>query len=166
MKNINKFIIEKLKLSKNNDINKEIISSLCEYFNSDYNETKFISKYLIDSERFFNKHVEYIASPFELLFFLALMLIDDNEPIEQVRMIGYTSYKGKWNPYDYSWYEEETKDGMDILDICRIWINDNFNEFKKIYDFCKKHYKYYKSNHGIDEFFYIYDDLDLGNYIK
>ena len=83
-----------------------------------------------------------LCTAFELLFMLGAMLVEDNNTWDKVYDLGYGNYKliGNHNPYNYSWYEEEIYGYSDILDYLQeTWLPANEDEFKKIYDICKKY---------------------------
>lgn len=68
---------------------------------------------------------------------IAVMLIDDYYPIHRYIDLGMMDYKGRNNPYDYSWFEENTDDG-DFLDTVKKWIKNNQKEFSEIFKITEK----------------------------
>ena len=171
MNNINKYIQEKLIINKNVNVYNKILSNLCDFFGSTKDETKFLEKYFnIDEdecEELLNYKVEpeLICSPGELFVMLAYMLIDDNLGCQYYSILGISKYKtkfkGKNNPYDYSWFEEQgwTNEDEDILMSCQDWIQNNYTEFNQIYKFVKKHYSTISKNGGVYAIFYMHTKI-------
>lgn len=157
MKNLTEFLNEKLHVGNYKEENKTL-KSLCEFFGSKPEETKFLIEYWEkDNEDIFNKEADYYSSALELLIMMAYMLIDDGNDIDKYSKLGLKSYKniGNNNPYDYSWFEGEDNNGNTILEICQNWICDNKDKFEKIYNFVNK----YKKNLDEDKIFNMYDSL-------
>ena len=136
MKKLNLYIIEKLKVNSEQakvhylnfcqalDIKDcSEAEKLYEYYKKYYFEDSLIK--LSDSQR--------CSSDFELILMLCVMLIDDGytDP-DYIEEIGYKSYKGNNNPYDYSWFEDENEDGNDVLTIIQQYYNGSL-DFKKLF---------------------------------
>jgi len=139
MKHIQNFIIEKFKInSKNIEITKQNqkkneITKWSKKLKIPYNECEDLcNKYwFVNARKFFNIDESY-CSPLEALLMIAVMLIDDYYPMHRYIDLGMMNYKGRNNPYDYSWFEVDTKDG-DFLDTVKKWIKNNQKEFYPIF---------------------------------
>ena len=83
---------------------------------------------------------------------IASMLLDDYYSTYRYEDLGMKDYKGRNNPYDYSWYEVNTKDG-DFLDTVKKWIKDNYKEFGKIFKIVEH------SKLKPDDIFELYDKI-------
>ena len=85
-----------------------------------------------------NDEINYI-SPFESLFPLASMLIQDGLDTSYYNVLGFKKYKdygGKCNPYESSSiYAEEDNDGVTFLEHIQKWIKRHLDEFEKIYNY-------------------------------
>lgn len=140
MKNINTYIVEKYKLSKNSttkytlfcdelylNSKKDSARELFEYYENDCENV--IGDKITESQR--------CATDFELIFMLAVMLLDDGFGSEELQNIGYHGYDGDNNPYDYSWFEEENEDGEDVLSILKSLYEEDSKEgekFSEVFD--------------------------------
>ncbi len=107
---------------------------------------KIWNKYIKNSPFPKNINDVMICYPFEALFMIAAMLVDDGFGITYYEELGYKSYKthygGTHNPYDYSWFDEEYETGKDIFEYLQHkWIPANYEEFEEIYNICKKYSK-------------------------
>lgn len=149
MKHIQNFIIEKFKLnSKTIETNKQnnkknLITNLSKILNISYNQCEDICNkyYFVDPCKFFNLFDTdddcLLCTPLEALLMIAVMLIDDYYPMHRYIDLGMMDYKGRNNPYDYSWFEENTDDG-DFLDTVKKWIKNNQKEFSEIFKITEK----------------------------
>lgn len=146
MKTINDYILEKFKMN-NNNINKPI-SNLAKYFGLSEDDAYMLyTKYYDDINAYFGLNSdELYCTPLEALLMVAFMLVDDGFEAKDYDNLGYKDYGGKNNPYDWAWFEEDTKDG-DFLDSVKKWIKNNLEEFETIYDIVKKH----KNNFNADK---------------
>ncbi len=142
MKTINDYILEKFKMN-NNNISKPI-SNLAKYFGLPEDDAYMLyTKYDNDGQYNINGYFhlnsnELYCTPLEALLMIAFMLVDDGFEAKDYDSLGYKDYNGNNNPYDYSWFEEETRDG-DFLDSVKKWIKQNLEEFETIYNIVKKH---------------------------
>lgn len=132
---LSKYIIEKFKINSKTAKKGNVLVKL---FNLDNDEADYLYQYWDPKEPLF-KFNDPLCSPLESLLMLAFMLVDDNQDFNFYNELGYKDYKGKHNPYDYSWFEEEDEKGLDYLFVLEDWIKNNEDEFKKIYDIVKKH---------------------------
>jgi hypothetical protein len=108
-------------------------------------------KYMLDDDLFaddpdyevLNKNVKSITTPFECIVYLAAMLIDDNNPWNYYDKIGLKSYEriGHNNPYDYSWWEGDTDDVLEILQ--KKWIPENIGIFRRVYYIVQKYFIFF-----------------------
>lgn len=95
-----------------------------------------------------------LSTNFELIFMCAAMLQADDIHYSHLIELGTYRYKGHYNPYDFSWFEETDKDGKSVLDI----IHDLYNTprylskfidmFRRIYEIIGKTCTSYR--HAID----------------
>ena len=150
MKSVNSFILEKLRLGKDTfsqearerkafkTYYKGLPEKICEEILDEYVYGKPFDEYFKDD---INEKI--ICTPFELLFLMAVMLIDDGLSSKYFTYLGTKWYKmhlhGQNNPYDSCWFEEDITNDMDTLDMCKEWIKNNRAEFNNIYDICYKY---------------------------
>lgn len=149
MKDLSLIIQEKLKINKNSKNKNKNQDAFEEYFDGiPENELKNIWDKYIEGHPFSIKAESALScTPFELLFTMSAMLIDDELLPNKYEYLGTKWYKmklhGKNNPYDLSWFEEEFVDdnnnNQDILSYLKEWIKDNYDEFCKIYEMCVKY---------------------------
>lgn len=140
MKNINTYIVEKYKISKNSTTKYTLFcDELC--LNSKKDSARELFEYYEnDCENVIGDHItedQRYATDFELIFMLAVMLLDDGYNWKMLQNIGYKGYPGKNNPYDYSWFEEENEDGDDVLTILKdLYDEDNIDgeKFSEMFD--------------------------------
>ena len=140
MKELNNYILEKLHLSKTT---KTVYSKFCEGLYLDKNESSRIlyDKYFkTDCDNIIGnklKDDQRLASDFEMIFMICVMLLDDNMGSNKIDFLGYNNYKtkfkGKNNPYDYSWFEEENDNGEDALMIIQQLYQDE-KGFEIVYE--------------------------------
>ena len=152
MKQITKFITEKLKISADTKIYSKK-QEIAKHLNIEENYAQeIINKYLDknyfdDLDDIYNK--DLLATQFELVFMCVCMLVGDNQPIEQFTNLGYKAYKrvakGSYNPYDYSWFEESFSDQDNDYPTVLDYMQEKFMNNKKTreniidaYNFCKK----------------------------
>ena len=165
MKQLDYFINEKLKVNSKSTI-KNTTTDIANYLGIDIKYAKEIEdKYLNKNYLSISKECEkyLLATQFELVFMLAIMLVDDNKDYSDIIDLGFNLYKGKNNPYDYTWYEEGFIDSngteyTDILEyIQKLFKNSKeFRElFKEVYDFCKK-----ANINNPEKFFDIYEYIN------
>lgn len=102
--------------------NKSEAKTLFEYFKNDCE--KVIGDYLEREQR--------LSSDFELIYMTAAMLVDDCKEINAIYNLGYKYYKGTNNPYDFSWFESENKNGKTVLQIMQDLYSFNKN-FRNIF---------------------------------
>lgn len=108
-------------------------------------------KYMLDDDLFaddpdyevLNKNVKSLTTPFECIVYLAAMLIDDDNPWNYYDKIGLKSYEriGHNNPYDYSWWEGDTDDVLEILQ--KTWIPENIGIFRRVYYIVQKYFIFF-----------------------
>lgn len=69
-------------------------------------------------------------------------LVQDNTSPLKFESPLYNQYKGDFNPYDYSWFDAGYDDFFDecgdATDWVTQWISENYNEWVKLYKFCKE----------------------------
>ncbi len=70
---------------------------------------------------------------FDALLMLAVMLLEDGYKAKDILNIGFKSYKGNNNPYDYSWFDEENDKNQTILELIQDAYHDS-NKFKQFFD--------------------------------
>lgn len=164
MRQLTQFIHEKLHVSQF----KSKAKKCSEHFGISQEAGEYMAKNFLEFS-FNNPDIDKfsICSDFEGAFMLAAMLADDGNNPDDIRKLGYKSYRaiGKHNPYDFSWYEEEDEDtGTDYLGLIQemYGVDDDstgdpkFRKiFKDMFDFCKKN----KINP--DDVWGCYEDLDL-----
>lgn len=166
MKQLDYFINEKLKINSNSKIN-PITKNIANYLNIEEKyakeiEDKYLNKkYFDDLDNIYEK--DLLATQFELVFMCVSMLVADNQPIESFTSLGYKAYKNKkggtYNPYDYSWFEEEFSDQDNDYPTVLDYMQEKFANNKKTrenirdaYDFCKK-----ANINNPEKFFDIYE---------
>ena len=111
------------------------------YLKSETSQVKRLFKYFKnDCENVIGDNLEEnqrLATDFELIFMLVAMLNNDGQTPIDIYKIGLNNYKGDENPYDYSWFEEQNKNGKDVLEI----MQDLYSSNKKFRDmFCDVYY--------------------------
>lgn len=85
-----------------------------------------------------------LSTNFELMFMCTVMLLDDDLHYCHLEQLGTSKYNGSNNPYDFSWFEENDKDGKSVLDIIHNLYNtpryiSNFMDmFIRIYEIIEK----------------------------
>lgn len=152
MKQIGEFIVEKLKINsktKVNDKSKDIAYYLGieKKYAQQIVDNYLNKKYFDDLDNIYEKDLP--ATQFELVFMCMSMLVGDNQPIESFTSLGYKAYKtkigGNYNPYDYSWFEEEFSDQDNDYPTMLDYMQDKFFNNKATkeniidaYEFCKK----------------------------
>lgn len=146
MKNITEYITEKLVLNKDtfkNNYDKTMSRFIKKHKISQQDAEYFNKYYTEDPKKFFDPYAagfdEFYASTLELLMMIAGCLIEDNLPVSEYDSLGYKGYKGKCNPYNFSWFDEENSNGNTILECIQKWIDDNYSEFLEMYNTCKKY---------------------------
>ena len=152
MKRFRKFITEKLKITSKTKINSKS-TDIANYLGIEEKYAQEIvdyylnKKYFDDLDNIYEK--DLLATQFELVFMCTSMLVADNQPIESFTSLGYKAYKNKkggtYNPYDYSWFEEEFSDQDNDYPTLLDYMQEKFANNKKTrenirdaYDFCKK----------------------------
>ncbi len=151
MKNITEYIKESI---VNEAIYDENMSNFIKRHNISQQDAEYFNKYYIeDPKKFFGKYAagfdEFYASTLELLMYLAACLIDDDLPAKDYNTLGESGYRGIFNPYKISWFDEEDSNGNTVLECIQKWIDDNYSEFNKMYKMCKK---YKISNNDVWDF--------------
>lgn len=173
MKNIITFINEKLKISSDKgDRYDEIIDNKFIKFISEELgiDKKLIRKWYykywdVQVWEFFNipkEDDDSCCTVFDGFFMMAAMLVEDKRPAEEYNKLGFRSYPGNNNPYNFSWFDAEIGN-ITFLEVCQEYIGKHFNEFKDIYDALKKSY-----NNGYDnlidkiwELWHFYDTVKV-----
>ena len=160
MKKINEFIQEGLKITSKTKVNSKI-DRLARLMGCRNNVIEIILNKYVDLN-VFSKDMQnkMICTDFEALFMLAMILVHDNKNFDEILTLGTKHYKGKGNPYDFSWYEElyDEDDDIDILDeIKYLYGHDKEikNTFKEIFNFCKEN-----DLSDYESFFYFYEELN------
>ena len=150
MKQIGEFIVEKLKITSNTKINDKSIDiskhlEIEEKYAQEIVNKYLKKKYFDDLDEIYEKDLP--ATQFELVFMCVCMLVGDKQPIQQFTSLGYKAYKkhGNYNPYDYSWFEEEFSDQDNDYPTMLDYMQDKFmnnkatqENIKDAYEFCKK----------------------------
>ena len=164
MKQLNSYINEKLIIKKDSKLKNSIISfsTFCHELylhdsplNHDDLEELY-DLYKNDCENVIGKEFDgnLISTNFELIFMCAAMLLDDDLHDCNLEKLGTSEYNGSNNPYDFSWFEEEDKDGVTVLDTIHNlyetprYISNFIDMFMTIYGIIKKTCTSYK--HAID----------------
>ena len=112
--------------------------------------------YKNDCEHIINKHFDgYLKSTnFELIFMCAAMLQADDIHYSHLIELGTSKYKGHYNPYDFSWFEETDRHGKSVLDTIHDMYNiprylSKFGDmFRRIYEIIGKTCTSYR--HAVD----------------
>ena len=88
---------------------------------------------------------------FDALLMLAVMLLEDGYKAKDILNIGFKSYKGNNNPYDYSWFDGDVRSDSVLELIQKAYDEDH--DFKKLWeDFFKTVEGVYKNTKmDIDE---------------
>lgn len=152
MKQIGKFILEKLKINSNTKVHDKVSDianhlEIKEEYAKEIVDNYLNKKYFDDLDNIYEKDLP--ATQFELVFMCVCMLVGDNQPIESFTSLGYKAYKtrkgGSYNPYDYSWFEEEFSDQDNDYPTMLDYIQEKFENIKgtranitDAYEFCKK----------------------------
>ena len=135
-------IIEGLKIKSNTKVQSDVTNVMNCLHCSESAARSILDKYVKLDILSKDLQKKMICSDFEALFMLASMLVDDKKDPDTILELGTVGYsrRNKYgrNPYDYSWFEEETRDG-DFLDSVKKWIKQNLEEFETIYNIVKKH---------------------------
>lgn len=156
MKNLKDTILEKLIINKHSKVKDDTLEKFCKVLyldNKPANKRKIeilYKYYQNDCNKIIENNFDgsLISTNFELLFMLAVMLLDDNYNISYIRDIGWKSYKGKNNPYDFSWFEEEDGGDNTVLEVIQqLWVDnkDFYDIFSDIYMWTKDTCFDYKS---------------------
>jgi len=141
MNNLNTYLIEKLKLNK--DMEDFDYIHFCEELEIESNNTyskKLYNEFQSNCNNILKDALGDIYMPAGLFFpllMLSVMLLDDQHTLDSITLLGYKDYRGKNNPYNYDWFEEENEDGKDVLNIIQdeYQHNTEFNKYFK--DFFK-----------------------------
>ena len=83
---------------------------------------------------------ELCSTYFGLTVMLCAMLVEDGYDMQQFNVLGYTSYKGSNNPYDFSWFEGTDENDTTVLDYVQNLYTENkrFKMFmNELYDAVK-----------------------------
>lgn len=158
MKALNKYVNEKLVLNKDTFKDKFIKEKeFSKEFNIPFDISKeLFRKYYVNSEEFFGvKGSGWCCTPLELLYMIAAMLIDDNLIYRYYKEIDLTTYPGKNDPFDYSWFEEDND--PNVMKEVRIWIYKNELEFSMLYDIILKYDSPTDPEEVFDKFLKIFD---------
>ena len=135
MNNLKEYIIEKLNLDSqkiSNDSLKKFMNALG-IKKSDEHVLRL--KHYCDTDC--NKYLEkdnyipedqWCCTEFDALLMLAVMLLEDGNKAKDILNIGFTSYEGANNPYDFSWFDEENDKDETVLELIQ-------NAYKKNRDF-------------------------------
>lgn len=143
MKTLNEIISEKLILNKNTKEKNSIFNKFCKTLYLDQNDKskyddieKLYDLYKNDCNKIIEENFdgELISTNFELMFMVAAMLIEDQNIPTRILIMGTNIYKGKNNPYDYSWFEEEDSNGDTVLDVMGKLYSNN-EKFKDMFSF-------------------------------
>ncbi len=148
MKELNNYIIEKLKLNKDSEdpeyikfcnalkITKDNIDTDC-WDNAMKYSKELYKYYQSDCKEVFDEtdleEKNMLCGLFDALFILAIMLLQDEYDSNGILKIGFKSYKGNNNPYDYSWFDEENDKNQTILELIQDAYHDS-NKFKQFFD--------------------------------
>lgn len=95
-----------------------------------------------------------LSTNFELMFMCAAMLNADDLDYHLLIELGTHRYKGDYNPYDFSWFEETDKDGKSVLDTIHDlymtprYLSKFIDMFRRIYEIIKKTCTSYR--HAVD----------------
>jgi hypothetical protein len=103
--------------------NNKNAQKLFDYFKNDCDHV--IGDNLEDEQR--------LSTDFELIYMVAAMLNSDSQESNYIYNIGFKDYKGKQNPYDFSWFEEENANGKTVLEIMQDLYSSN-KKFRDIFD--------------------------------
>lgn len=162
MKTLSIILQEKLHIDKNSKSRNKHKEAFEVFFEGlPKEQIKYIwDKYIVGHP--FSKEAEnaLLCTPFELLFTMGIMLVDDNLSYNNYTYLGTKWYKtklhGQNNPYDSSWFEEEINDDQDILDYLKNeWIPNNEDDFIFIYNLCEK----YPNILTLDKIINLYDEV-------
>ena len=139
MKNLNNYILEKLKINKDSGdyygkfcralkIKKSAYATqLFDYYNNPSKCEDKLSPYF--------KDFELHSSCFDLIFMIAVMLIEDKKDASDILNIGYTSYDGNNDPYALLWFDEEDNNDNTVLNVLQnLYKDTNNNWFKEYFD--------------------------------
>lgn len=83
---------------------------------------------------------ELYSTYFGLTVMLCAMLAEDGYDMKQFNVLGYKSYRGSNNPYDFSWFEGTDKNNNTVLDYVQNLYTENkrFKMFmNELYDAVK-----------------------------
>ena len=139
MKKIYNYIQEKLVINKDSKIKNNQYEKFCDVLKLDKKNdgSKHLYElYQTDCDKIIGNNItseQRMSTDFELIYMLAIMLLDDNYTRSEILNLGYTIYKGNNNPYDYSWFEEENNKGETVLDIIQNLYRSN-NKFEEIFN--------------------------------
>lgn len=91
-----------------------------------------------------------LSTNFELIFMCAAMLNADDLYHSALLKLGKPSYTGQYDPYDFSWFEEENSNGETVLEVIQyLYGETNFlTLFNKVYNIIEKTCTSYR--HAID----------------
>jgi len=139
MNNLKTYIIEKLSLNteKIADESLKKFMDALEIKKSDEYVLKLKHYFDTDCDKYLEKN-DYIpekkwnSSEFEALLMLAVMLLADKHKAKDILTIGFKSYKGKNNPYDYSWFEGDYGEDS-VLELIQ-QAYDEDADFKKLWE--------------------------------
>ena len=171
MKQLNLYINEKLIINKDIKSSKDTkFSTFCHelyLYDSPNNHKELEELYDLfknDCDGIIEKEFDgnLISTNFELIFMCVVMLLDDDLHYTNLEQLGTTRYKGSNNPYDFSWFEEENKDGDTVLDTIQdLYMkpsNQKFaNMFERMYEIIKKTCTSYKN--AIDGIWELQDKI-------
>ena len=163
MKQLNSYINEKLIIKKDSKLKNFIsFSTFCHELylhDSPLNHDDLEELYDLfknDCDGIIEKEFDgnLISTNFELIFMCVVMLLDDDLDYTHLEQLGTTGYNGTNNPYDFSWFEEENKDGDTVLDTIQDlyntprYLSKFIDMFRRMYEIVEKTCTSYR--HAID----------------
>ena len=144
MKQLDTYILEKLRIDKNTKINNSMKNKLMERLQVNIDDKEVIDEiwHLFDTDCenigniIFSKDEQELlsSSVFELIVMMCVLLLQDRIPLSRIDLLGTDEIAG--NPYNYSWFEEQNADGETILEI----IQKSYHTNKKVKDMFKRVY--------------------------
>ena len=147
MDNINKSLKTSLNESRADNIKLEWCRIVSTFLEIDKDTAAYLYRiYRSDTDLFFgtDNNISWMIDPCIALLMIAAMLNDDGFSKDMYIDIGTRKYRGKRNPYNYSWFEEEDDSGQTALEIIKRWIRNNQIHWNNIFNIVR-------NNAGITE---------------
>ena len=164
MNNIKQYIQEKLILNKTVKSKYDKFCKILYLDNKKSESKKLYELYQNDCEHIIGNNLtddQRLSSDFDLLYMICVMLLSDELHIKEISSLGFKDYSGANNPYDFSWFEEENKDGNTTLEVIQQLYYNNYeikNMINNLYHLIEKSCTDYTNS--IDGIWTLWDEIE------